>query len=161
MMRNATIAAATILMMLLSGCESLRETDAPPDGTFQKGCIFTPQKISFNQLTEISTAWQITAYVDVYDQYNSRIKAPGIWRFELYSKVPRSADPMGGRIKLWPDLNLTQPAGNNGLWQDYLRCYRFELNLDSELASGDGYILETICYTADGKAVSDTIELKK
>ncbi|OQA02569.1 MAG: hypothetical protein BWY69_01010 [Planctomycetes bacterium ADurb.Bin401] len=97
----------------------------------------------------------------MYDQYKSRIKAPGIWRFELYSKVPRSADPTGGRIKLWPDLDLTQPAANNGLWQDYLRCYRFELNLDTEITSGEGYILETICYTAEGKAISDTIEFKR
>ncbi|OHB49839.1 MAG: hypothetical protein A2Y10_09445 [Planctomycetes bacterium GWF2_41_51] len=158
-MRHTMIIAVSILMMLLSGCESLNKTDVPA-GTFQKGCIFTPQKISFNQLTEISQQWQITAYIDVYDQYNSRIKAPGIWRFELYSKVPRSADPAGGRIHLWPDLDLTQALANNGLWQDYLRCYKFELNLDADLGN-DGYILEAICYTADGKSISDTIELKR
>jgi hypothetical protein len=149
----------SLLMLAVSGCQVSEKVPEKHSGTFPKASIFVPQKISFNQLTEFSKPWQITAYIDVSDQFNSRLKAPGIWRFELYSKVQRSADQTGGRIKIWTDLDLTDAKENNLLWQDYLRCYKFELNLDSELA-GD-YVLEAVCLTADGKRLSDRIELKR
>jgi hypothetical protein len=154
------IFAAAVLLLPFCGCQENQNASDSKPGTFQKTCIFVPQKISFNQLTEFSKPWQITAYIDVYDQFNSRIKAPGIWRFELYPKVPRSADPAGGRIKLWTDIDLTQAAVNNGCWQDYLRCYKFELPLETEVTSGT-YILEAVCFTAEGKRVSNTVELKR
>jgi len=149
----------SLLLLAVAGCQVSEKLPDKQPGTFQKASIFVPQKISFNQLTEFSKPWQITAYIDVSDQFGSRLKAPGIWRFELYSKVARSADAAGGRVKLWTDFDLTDATENNILWQDYLRCYKFELNLDSELSGT--YILEAECFTAEGKRLSDRIELKR
>ncbi|MCE5341631.1 MAG: hypothetical protein LLF92_10995 [Planctomycetaceae bacterium] len=153
------ILVMTLSLLAMSGCQVSEKAPEKHFGIFQKASIFVPQKISFNQLTEFSKPWQITAYIDVSDQFNSRLKAQGIWQFELYSKVQRSADPAGGRIKLWPDFDLTDAKENNLLWQDYLRCYKFELNLDSELTGT--YVLEAVCFTAEGKRLSDRIELKR
>jgi hypothetical protein len=161
MIRNTIVFALAGLMSLFLGCEVSQKAVKSTNGTISKNCIFIPQKISFNQLTEFSKPWQITAYIDVSDQFNSRLKTPAIWRFELYSKAPRSSDPAGGRIKLWPDLDLTDAKENNALWQDYLRCYKFELNVENEIPQGDTYILEAVCFTAEGKRLSDTYELKK
>lgn len=149
----------TLSLFIMSGCQVSEKMPEKYTGSLPKESIFVPNKISFNQLTEFSKPWQITAYIDVSDQFNSRLKAPGIWRFELYSKVQRSADPKGGRIKIWQDWDLTDAKENNLLWQDYLRCYKFELNLDSEL-SGE-YVLEAVCFTAEGKRLSDRVELKR
>ncbi|HAL45871.1 MAG: hypothetical protein A2Y12_14600 [Planctomycetes bacterium GWF2_42_9] len=154
------VVAAAVLLLPFSGCQENQSVSDSKPGTFQKTCIFAPQKITFNQLTEFSKRWQIVAYIDVYDQFNSRIKAAGIWRFELYPKVLRSADPAGGRIKLWSDIDLTQAAVNNGYWQDYLRCYKFELPLETEVKGGT-YILEAVCFTAEGKRITNTVELKR
>jgi hypothetical protein len=148
-----------LLMFVMSGCQVSEKVPEKYSGSFPKASIFVPQKISFNQLTEFSKPWQVTAYIDVSDQFNSRLKAPGVWRFELYSKVPRAADPAGTRIKLWADLDLTDAKENNALWQDYLRCYKFELNLNSEL-TGE-YVLQAVCFTAEGKRLSDKVELKR
>jgi len=159
-MRFIRILLTCVLMLTILGCEESRKAANLPSGTFQKSCIFTPSKISLNQLTEFSQKWQITAYIDILDQFNSRMKTAGIWRFELYAKVPRSADPMGDRVWVWPDFELTLAEINNNYWQDYLRCYKFELNLNAEAESGKSYILQAICFTADGRRLTDTIELK-
>ena len=119
-----------------------------------------PEKIKFNQLTEFSQDWQITACIDILDQFGSRIKAAGIWKFELYEYVLRSSEPKGTRLYFWPDINLADAKVNFGYWQDYLRCYKFDLNLDTDLAGGKTYILQAVCFTADGKRISDSIELK-
>ena len=149
-------------MMFAFGCQE--QVQAPqsdfPTVETQKGGLFVPEKIKFNQLTEFAQNGQITAYIDVLDQFGSRIKAGGIWRFELYEYVPRSAEPKGTRLYLWPDINLTNAKTNFGLWQDYLRCYKFDLNPDIDLANDKTYVLQTVCFTADGKRIGDSIELK-
>jgi hypothetical protein len=149
-------------MMFALGCQEQVQTpqsDFPTVET-QKGGLFVPEKIKFNQLTEFAQNGQITAYIDVLDQFGSRIKAGGIWRFELYEYVPRSAEPKGTRLYLWPDINLTDAKTNFGLWQDYLRCYKFDLNPDIDLAGDKTYVLQAIFFTAGGKQITDSIELK-
>jgi hypothetical protein len=152
---------AVVSMLLLWGCEQVqhnRSSDAYT-GKFQKTCLFTPEKIVFNQLTESAKPGQITAYVDVFDQFSSRIKTAGVWRFELFAYVPRSANPMGSRINLWSDIDLTDAFINNNAWQEYLHCYKFDLDTDTDLA-GKTYILQAVCFTADNRRLSDTFELK-
>lgn len=150
-----------ILCSVLCGCEESQQANADfPAGTIQKACLFTPQKIKFNQLTQFTQSWQIAAYIDVFDQFDSRIKTGGVWRFELYEKVPRSADPMGGRVFIWPDFELTEAKKNNDLWQEYLHCYKFELNMEAEIAAGKTYILQAVYFSAAGKRITDSIELK-
>jgi hypothetical protein len=153
---------ALLFVLLCCGCQEQIQSQQSDFSAveMQKNCLFVPEKIRFNQLTEFAQNWQITAYVDMLDQFGSRIKAAGIWRFELYEYVPRSAEPKGTRLYLWPDINLTDAKTNYGLWQDYLRCYKFELNLDIDLAGDKTYILQAVCFTPDGKHLTDSIELK-
>lgn len=151
-------------MMIACGCQEQQIQNRQSDSSvaeMQKTCLFVPEKIRFNQLTEFSQDWQITAYIDILDQFGSRIKAAGIWKFELYEYVLRSAESKGTRLYFWPDINLTDAKVNFGYWQDYLRCYKFDLNLDTDLAGGKTYILQAVCFTADGKRISDSIELKR
>lgn len=150
-----------VLMLSSFGCEQVQQT-APdyPTGSIKGGCIFSPQRIKFNQLTELTNSLRITAFVDVFDQFDSRIKAAGVWRFELYEKVSRSADPAGSRIRIWDNIELTEAKVNQEHWRDYLHCYEFGLNFDSELPAGKTYILQAVCFTAEGKRVTDTFELK-
>lgn len=149
-------------MTIICGCEEQfqgQQADFPAI-EMQKACLFVPEKIKLNQLTEFAQGWQITAYIDVLDQFGSRIKAAGIWRFELYGYVPRSAEPKGTRLYIWPDIDLTDAKTNFGYWQDYLRCYKFDLNLDIDLAGDKTYILQAVCFTAQGTRIADSVELK-
>ncbi len=150
-----------VLMFALLGCEQVQQTAS--DSSIRMvngGCIFSPQKIKFNQLTELTGSQRIIAYIDVFDQFDSRIKAAGVWQFELYEYAVRSANPMGSRIRIWDNIELTEAKINNAHWREYLHCYQFELNLESELGGGKTYILQAVCFTADGKRIIDTIELK-
>jgi hypothetical protein len=148
-------------IMVISGCEQIQQTASDsPAGAIKGGCIFSPQRIKFNQLTELKQSLQITAFIDVFDQFDSRIKAAGVWRFELYEKALRSAEAMGSRIRIWPDIELTEAKINQDHWRDYLHCYEFSLTLESELPGGKTYILQAVCFTADGKRITDTIELE-
>jgi hypothetical protein len=150
--------------MVICGCEEEQQQSRQsniPAVEIQKTCIFMPERIRFNQLTEFAQDWQITAYIDVLDQFGSRFKAAGIWQFELYEYVLRSAEPKGARLYIWPEINLTDAKVNFGYWQDYLRCYKFDLSYDIDLAGDKTYILQAVCLTADGKRISDSIELKR
>ena len=91
--------------------------------------------------------------------YNSYYSV-GIWRFELCEYVPRSAEPKGTRLYIWPDIDLADAKVNYGLWQDYLRCYKFDLNLDIDLAVDKTYILQAVCFTTQGTRITDSVELK-
>ncbi len=157
---KTAVVSSAICLIFLCGCEKVQQVSQISPDTFPKTCIFIPHKIKFNQLTEITKPWQITAYVDLTDQFNSRFKAPGIWRFELYTKVERSGDPLGSRVYLSPDFDLTLPEVNNSFWEDYLRCYKFQLNIEKELSGGKTYILRAECLTAQGKRLEDAFEIK-
>ncbi|MDD5011582.1 MAG: hypothetical protein PHQ00_05625 [Phycisphaerae bacterium] len=148
-------------MFSILGCEEIQQT--PSDSSIRAangGCIFSPQKIKFNQLTELKQSQRIIVYIDVIDQFDSRIKAAGVWQFELYEYAVRSANPMGSRIRIWDNIELTEAKINNDHWREYLHCYQFELNLESELGGGKTYILQAVYFSADGKRITDTFELK-
>ena len=160
-MRFVKFIFAIVFMLSVLGCEEAVQGPADtPARTFSKTCIFVPQKINFNQLTAFAQPWQITAYIDMLDQFGSRIKAAGIWQFELYEYAPRSSKPTGSRLYAWPEIDLTNADKNFSLWQDYLRCYKFDLNLEANLASGKAYILQAVCFTAEGKRLTGSFELK-
>ena len=147
-------------MIIACGCEGQSRQSDFPAVEMQKGCLFVPDRIRFNQLTEFAQSGQIAAYVDMLDQFDSRIKAAGVWRFELYGYVPRSAESKGTRLYIWSDIDLTDAKVNYGFWQDYLRCYKFDLDLDIDLAGDKTYILQAVCFSADGERLTDSIELK-
>lgn len=150
-------------MLISCGCEEQMQQPGQsgyPAVEVQKTCLFAPAKIKFNQLTEVKDSGQIIAYIDMLDEFGSRIKDSGVWRFELYEYVPRSTESRGARVYIWPEITLIDAKVNYNLWQDYLRCYKFDLNLDIDIVGDKSYILQAVCFTAQGKRLSDWITLK-
>lgn len=143
-------------LALTCGCES--EMVSNPFGSATDVLKkYAPKRIHIIGLSEIvseidSRRWpKIRAYVDLLDEYGSRVKSPATFRFELYEFAPRTSRSKGTRILAWDDFELNSPAENNSHWQDHLRAYEFELYLDFEPADGKEFILEVMCITPNGK----------
>jgi hypothetical protein len=119
---------------------------------------FAPVKISVLPLSEFSGAsgtglsTVLNGYVALLDAFGSPLKTPGTLRFELYEYVPRSAEPKGQRVAIWPDLDLTDPAENNKYWRDFLRAYEFELDVRAD--RNKTYILEVTYLCPDNRRLS-------
>lgn len=156
-----------ILLFVEAGCEpaqvGIKKNEKPIKSVndcneFSFYAPYAPVKIVIVPLTEyigINDAGEVSrikVYVSLLDSFGYQIKAPGIFRFELYEKVSRSAEPKGGRIALWPDINLNDVVENNHYWRDFLRAYEF--NLPYELEVSKNYILETTCISPNGKRLS-------
>lgn len=126
---------------------------------------YSPMKIDILPLTEYTAAGsssgesEIEVYVSLSDSFGSQIKSPGIFRFELYERVPRSAEPKGTRIILWPDINLTNIAENENHWQDFLRAYEFNLPIESR--TNQNCILQATCICPNGKRLSTEFTLSQ
>jgi len=164
-------AAAIILMsvvLLLAGasCDSppvednkyFADTNLGHDSIYES---YRPIEIDIMPLTEListdNAASQLRLYVSFLDSSGSRIKSPGVFRFELYRKVMRSAKPKGNRIMIWPDIDLTDIAENGEYWRDFLRAYEFNLDLDPQADSD--FILQVTCLCPNGKRLSDEFDL--
>jgi hypothetical protein len=112
---------------------------------------FGPARIDVLPITSIAPASAadrdatIDAYVCLIDAFDSQIKAPVIFRFELFQRLQRSADPKGKRLIVWPDIDLTDPAVNSNLWQDFLRAYLFSLPLQKTSAENCILHVTVIC----------------
>ncbi len=137
----------------------------PPKPTVPAGeATFAPAKIGILPLTELSgpsganQSAKLNAFVTIRDAFGSQMKAPGVWRFELYEYVPRSAQLKGQRLVLWPDIDLASPADNHRYWRDFLRAYEFEL--DAQASRDKTYILEATCLCPDGKRLTSDYTLK-
>jgi hypothetical protein len=139
--------------------EETPKTAVPPAGT-----TFAPVKIGILPLTELAGSsgagpgTKLNAFVTMLDSFGSQMKAPSVWRFELYEYVPRSAQLKGQRLAIWPDIDLTGPAENNKYWRDFLRAYEFEL--DAQVTRDKTYMLEATCLCPDGKRLSSGYTLK-
>ena len=127
--------------------------------------LFSPAKIDIIPLTEYTgvsnTAEEprIKVYVSLLDSYGYQMKSPGVFRFELYERVPRSAEPKGRRIAIWPDIDLTDVVENNNYWRDFLRAYEFSLPFDLEVSQSR--ILQATCLCPNGKRLSAEFTLPK
>ena len=124
---------------------------------------FAPAKINIMPLTEfirIGDTQQpnINLYVSLLDSFGSQIKSPIVFRFELYQRVLRSAEPKGRRVVIWPDIDLTEPAANNEYWQDFLRAYEFDLPFEPD--ASQSYILQVTCLCPNGRRISAEFALK-
>jgi|SRR4030042_498009 hypothetical protein len=119
---------------------------------------YTPVKINILPLTEYTAAGssgndsEIEVYVSLSDSFGSQIKSPAIFRFELYERVLRSAQPKGKRITLWPDIDLTNIAENENHWRDFFRAYEFNLPVTS--GSNQDCILQATCICPNGRRLS-------
>ncbi len=160
-----------LLAMLLggAGCEQtpgLPEFTTGTDNDFKRLSVyshFAPAKISIMPLTEFinpagTRQANMNLYVSLLDSFGSQIKSPGVFRFELYQRVQRSAEPKGKRIIIWPDIDLTDPVENDEYWRDFLRAYEF--NLPFESAVNKSYILQVTCLCPTGRRLSDEFAIK-
>ncbi|MFQ6035502.1 MAG: hypothetical protein ACE5NM_06585 [Sedimentisphaerales bacterium] len=156
-----------------AGCEppsaddSIR-TEPPPkansDFDVSIYAPYAPVKIDIMPLTEfvsidnVEGTSEINVYVSLLDSFGSQKKSPGVFRFEMYEYVQRSAEPKGERVAIWPDLDLTNVVANNKYWRDFLRAYQF--NLPFEPASNHSYILQVTFLCPTGKRLSTELALR-
>jgi len=163
--------SSVLCFLFQFGCESVpAPAESPPqiDNTFVQPLLHTsylPAKIDILPLTEftypdaVSGISGIKVYVSLLDVFDCQIKAPAVFRFELYEYVQRSAEPKGKRIAIWPDMDLTEPAVNNRYWRDFLRIYEFTLEL--EPTQNQSCILQVTSLCPTGKRLSDELALNK
>ena len=168
-LRCVTATARIMLVLLLSliwgcGADSKCGNAINSDGTDKLSAYkpYAAEKIEITPLTEVVAGdtdeeTKVKVYVSLSDSCGSQIKTPGIFRFELYSFVPRSAKPKGRRLHIWPDIDLADNAENSKYWRDFLRSYEFIL--DYEYA-GQRVILEVTCICPNGRRLSNEIELR-
>ena len=159
-----------IFLLVEAGCEqppTPPEIPAEAGNDFSRLSIYTryaPVKIDIVPLTEFISRGdardvsQIKLYVGLLDSFGSQIKSPGVFRFELYEKVQRSAEPKGRRLVIWPDIDLTDPVKNNEYWRDFLRAYEF--NLPFELGGNQSYVLQVTYLCQSGRRLSTEFDLK-
>jgi len=102
-------------------------------------------------------AVKLLVYVSLLDSFDSRIKSPAVFRFELYEYVAYSADHKGKRLKVWPDIDLVPAAVNNEHWREFLRAYEF--SLDYEAGVGRSFVLQATCVRPDGRRLTDQFVL--
>jgi hypothetical protein len=149
-----------IALAFYAGCSD------QPSGSFfpigQAPCArFSPARIDVLPITSLAPARDsagsstINVYVCLLDSFDSQIKSPAVFRFELFERAQRSADPKGKRLAIWPDIDLTDPAANNNLWQDFMRSYLFSLPLQSRHAgTAENCILHVTCFCPSGRRLS-------
>lgn len=161
----AVIARMFLLLLIFTGCEPAgTKLPSKPDSSLGPLAEYGPAKVDIMPLTEfaaIGNDEMIKVYVSLLDAFDCQIKTPAVFRFELYSIVPHSAEPKGRRILLWPDIDLNDAAKNNEHWKDFLRAYEF--NLPFEPKANQSYILQVTSICQDGKRISAdfTLEHKK
>jgi len=162
------------VMLLVSGISGCEQTKSPVDltiensGQVNKTAVYleyAPVKIDILPLTEFATDEDtqqevINIFVSIQDSFGSQIKSPCIFRFELYQRVPLSADAKGDRIVIWPDIDLIDPETNNEYWRNYLRAYEFKLTFEPQ--NIQPYLLEVTCLCPNNKRISEefTIQTK-
>jgi len=173
-MRTAgSLVRVLIICLVLSGagCESGPSAMPGPsadDGGGKQDFLwdfYGPAKIDIMPLTEVVYGGDseepsgIKVYVSLLDAFDCQIKGPGVFRFELYEHVQRSAEPKGKRVEIWPDIDLTEPSENNEYWQDFLRAYTFDL--DFSRRGKRSYILQVTCMCANDRRLSAEFALKR
>jgi len=143
-----------------TGCQE--EEVSTVNNTVKSGlCEYEPSGIHVIGLTSIERNPQknnsslISIYVSLMDSFDCSIKSPGSFRFELYEYVPRSSQPKGKRLIVWPDIDLADKEENNRYWNDLIRAYNFKLNANINPNAPKNYALQATCMTGGGKRVSE------
>ena len=168
-MKVAAVAFRILLFIFLlaaAGCGQLTGRTSKADNDLNKLSAysrFAPDRINIMPLTEFINTdnirqISIKPYVSLLDSFGSQIKSPGIFRFELYQRALRSAEPKGKRVVIWQDIDLTEPALNHEYWRDFLRAYEFDLPF--ELDVHQSYILQVTCLCPNGRRLSVEFALK-
>lgn len=168
MLRRLSAVLFCLSIVTMAGCEpeSVRRPAFENDKAFSTAAGFQVGGVHIIGLTRLipdpenASDKHINTFVDVLDIFDSRIKAPCRFRFELYEFLPRSSRNLGKRVSIWPEFDLTSAKANNLAWKDHLRSYQFDLVLDFNTAQNTQYVLQVTCMTADGKRLTDTFKLQ-
>jgi len=149
--------AIWVLPWLVLGCQAI-EGGRPNQAGLAGPQGFGPERVIITPLTELAGPVdkagirQIRVFVKVVDGFGCDMKAPGVFRFELYQMLPRSAEQRGSRLAIWPDIDLTDPARNHQYWHQILRMYIFSLDL--AVGTEGPYVLECTLMCPDGRRLS-------
>ena len=143
-------------LLIFTACEPNTQKE-PFEDESTTGLIqsYKPERIEILPLTSFlckgngEDICQIKVYISLLDKFGCQEKTPGVFRFELYEAVVRSAEQKGKRIMLWPDFDLTDPAKNNHYWRDFIRAYEFNLQIDS--VNDRSFILQVTFMCPSGK----------
>jgi hypothetical protein len=161
---------AGVAMFFLCGCEQQYSPAPRPEKEaiteFETLNDYQPVKAVFLPLSDVRSSDKaadpdtITVYIALQDGAGSSVKAPVVFRFELYQFSPLSADPKGKRLYIWEDINLNTFKENNRYWRDYLRAYEFRLLYNCPDCRK--YVLEVTCMNPSGtRLLADIILTKK
>lgn len=157
--------ASILIFLCLLGCEP--DGSASPEPISNTHYIiagYEPVKIGIVGLSEITSdeygASMLNVYVDLIDSFGSRIKSPGLFRFELYEYIERTSQHAGKRLFISTDIDLTAPNNNNNYWKDHLRAYQFELPLDFNPNPAQNLLLQATYIKPDSKRLSTQSQLK-
>ena len=166
-MRKFGLIICIIFLLWLSttgGCQpDLKRSGAGYNSNFDK-LAYDPVKVEILPLTEVTLDSEdtdlkkIRTYVSLIDAFESQIKSPVVFRFELYQRIPRSTEQKGKRIFIWPDIDLTDATENNKHWRDFLRAYEIELLLDAKEAQSS--ILRITCLCPNGRRLWGQLDIK-
>ena len=161
----AVIVQMFLLLLVGAGCEPAdAELSSGADSGFNQLSEYGPVKLDIMPLTEFTATGggekpsKIKVYVSLLDAFDCQIKTPAVFRFELYDRVPRSVEPKGRRIVIWPDIDLNDAVKNNEHWRDFLRAYEFSLPFEPQ--SNQSYILQITSLCPGGKRLSAEFALK-
>jgi hypothetical protein len=168
MLKTALVIIFTVAGLICStGCEpdssagrisSGRDSDAL--GAYVASGVHIVGLTEITPVSEGPLQGKINVYVDLVDSFGCRVKSPGLFRFELYEFVPRSSEPKGKRMSIWPDIDLTDATDNNSHWRDFLRAYQFELPLSFSPRPDESFVLEVTFTTPRGNRLRDTFHLR-
>jgi hypothetical protein len=138
-----------------------RTARTPADNTTiggRKPFAFEVTKVEFSFLTcGINLAGTkgaddaIAAYVDLYDQFDTPMKAAGHFQFDLFD-LARSKDYV---VQSWS----FEPEAAAQHWQRFPACYQFKLPLAAEVRATK-VVLKVTFRQADGKEFKTTSEMK-
>jgi hypothetical protein len=153
-----------MILLFFSGCGDPDSGDGNSlDG---KGpCVYAANQVRVIGLTSIKpnpnsgSSTVISAYVGLHDSFDTSIKGPGVFRFELYEYVPRTGDRKGKRLYSWPDIDLNDATENNNYWKDFLRAYNFTLNTGIDPNLPTTYVLQVTCVMPSGRRLTDVFYL--
>jgi len=164
--RHLVLPAMACIAMLISACGTYTPIDTytkTPEDDPRGGRgpipipdpigLLLPTDIRIHQFTQAGTLDEegkhtgLDVQVEAFDGFDDACKAFGVFRFELYSFVPNSTDPKGGRLASW-ELVLTDPKINLAHWQPIDRRYRFKLD-GAPMTTPTGKLVLTVTFTSD------------
>lgn len=153
-------------LAIISGCGGPSD-DEGPAVQFQGPCSFMVDRTHIIGLTSVKpdpddkSSSVLTVYLSLHDSYDSSIKGPAIFTFELFEYVPRSPNPKGMRLYLSEEFDLSGLTANNEYWEDFLRAYKFPLDVEIISDASVTYVLQVTCVTPDGRRLVESFYLNK